>query len=295
METLQGKLILKEKSTETISGIERISQKWEPSESCEAQTAIEGIGTLDHLLPFYDPRPLCCDFWTVSYGLYRVYDKDGTVIYGERFPEKKMLADGREWQYVSADSVITMRIDGTTTVDGKVYHILRTSDVPDETTLLRENRGRVYRLDSDGETKMYDFSLSIGFFFRSKGVDADNENTKVSVVIKESGESANENMDGIVQKWEIYLHEYTIIQACERLGILYGGTLRDGPIAGSGIVLSKVKDADGTILYDKNMGVSAVKTEQTGDGRMYDLMGREIREPQRGTVYIQDGRKKVQR
>ena len=31
------------------------------------------------------------------------------------------------------------------------------------------------------------------------------------------------------------------------------------------------------------------------DTRMYDLMGREIRNPQRGTIYIQDGEKRIAR
>ena len=52
MEAIQGKLILKEKSTETISGIERIRQEWYPSEyGFNGQTAIEGIGTLDEFSP----------------------------------------------------------------------------------------------------------------------------------------------------------------------------------------------------------------------------------------------------
>ena len=58
-----------------------------------------------------------------------------------------------------------------------------------------------------------------------------------------------------------------------------------------------VKDKDGTLLYDyqKYNGIESNIVDNNSDGRMYDLMGREIREPQRGTVYIQDGRKKVQR
>ena len=84
METLQGKLILEEKSTETILGIERIRQEWYPREfGFNGQTAIEGIGTLDEFFPFFDPRPLCVSssHGTSSYRLVRVYDKDGTLIF----------------------------------------------------------------------------------------------------------------------------------------------------------------------------------------------------------------------
>ena len=63
--------------------------------------------------------------------------------------------------------------------------------------------------------------------------------------------------------------------------------------------LNGVYDAEGKPIYGefyvtKPSGVDSIAVLDS-DGRMYDLMGREIREPQRGTVYIQDGRKKVQR
>ena len=48
-----------------------------------------------------------------------------------------------------------------------------------------------------------------------------------------------------------------------------------------------------SVFENEKSGVETITTNLPADGRMYDLMGREIREPQRGTVYIQDGRKKV--
>ena len=61
--------------------------------------------------------------------------------------------------------------------------------------------------------------------------------------------------------------------------------------------LMRVTDADGTVLYYNqsldNVGVDAINADPRPDARMYDLNGREIRNPEPGTVYIQGGRKRV--
>ena len=46
-------------------------------------------------------------------------------------------------------------------------------------------------------------------------------------------------------------------------------------------------------LYSGIGNINAEEPEH--DTRMYDLMGREIRNPQRGTIYIQDGEKRIAR
>ena len=43
-------------------------------------------------------------------------------------------------------------------------------------------------------------------------------------------------------------------------------------------------------------GIGNINAEEPEhDTRMYDLMGREIRNPQRGAIYIQDGEKRIAR
>lgn len=64
---------------------------------------------------------------------------------------------------------------------------------------------------------------------------------------------------------------------------------------GKVVDLNRVYEKDGTVIYDSFSDVPIVERERVDDGRMYDLSGREIREPQRGTVYIQGGRKMVKR
>lgn len=52
------------------------------------------------------------------------------------------------------------------------------------------------------------------------------------------------------------------------------------------------------ILTVRQSGVNSavsIKVDEDGTGRMFDLMGREIRNPQPGTIYIMDGRKCVAR
>ena len=46
--------------------------------------------------------------------------------------------------------------------------------------------------------------------------------------------------------------------------------------------------------YD-SVGISNIETDGRYDDRMYDMMGRKIRNPLPGTVYIQRGRKFVSR
>ena len=62
--------------------------------------------------------------------------------------------------------------------------------------------------------------------------------------------------------------------------------------------LDKVTDAEGNLIYqvDHKSGVEEIAAEGTmEDNRMFDLMGREIRNPLPGTVYIQNGRKFIAR
>ena len=59
-----------------------------------------------------------------------------------------------------------------------------------------------------------------------------------------------------------------------------------------------LEDTDGNVLVRINdipAGADQIDMapEEAGDGKIYDLMGREIHDPQPGTVYIRNGKKYV--
>ena len=60
-------------------------------------------------------------------------------------------------------------------------------------------------------------------------------------------------------------------------------------------------DLAGNVIFPgKNMqkpttGIESIGADAKTPGKLYDLMGREIRNPQRGTIYIQDGEKHIAR
>ena len=65
---------------------------------------------------------------------------------------------------------------------------------------------------------------------------------------------------------------------------------------------NRLYDAGGNVLLGSetpmdapNAGISGIETAGGDDAKMYDLMGREIRNPLPGTVYIQKGKKFVAR
>ena len=65
-------------------------------------------------------------------------------------------------------------------------------------------------------------------------------------------------------------------------------------------VLTEVRDIEGNVIFKhedfgSDAGVEEILTDNaiSKDARMYDLNGREIRNPEPGTVYIQGGRKHV--
>ena len=73
-------------------------------------------------------------------------------------------------------------------------------------------------------------------------------------------------------------------------------------MAGQREFLNGVYDAEGNRIFGKwkysvpaNAGISDVVAPVNPDSSIYDLMGREIKEPTPGTVYIQGGRKLIAR
>ena len=65
--------------------------------------------------------------------------------------------------------------------------------------------------------------------------------------------------------------------------------------------LNRVYDNYGNVIYQglkvdyPTSGIASVEADGRYDDRMYDMMGREIRNPLPGTVYIQRGRKYIAR
>ena len=77
---------------------------------------------------------------------------------------------------------------------------------------------------------------------------------------------------------------------------------REMTMAGQREFLNGVYDGEGNKIFGKweysvpaNAGISDVIAPVNLDRKMYDLMGREIKEPAPGTVYIQGGRKLIAR
>ena len=60
-------------------------------------------------------------------------------------------------------------------------------------------------------------------------------------------------------------------------------------------------DLEGNVVYKgenvqkPSSGIESVGADAKTPGKLYDLMGREIRNPQRGTIYIRDGEKRIAR
>ena len=62
---------------------------------------------------------------------------------------------------------------------------------------------------------------------------------------------------------------------------------------------SQLTDTQGNVLFDNRWlqqnSISEIYSDGVSSGTKYDLTGREIRNPQRGTIYIQNGEKRIAR
>ncbi len=234
----------------------------------------------------------------------RVFDPDGSVIY-IYLNFGTTLTTGQKWIYWNADSsdtrngyYETLSIGEEVEIEGRTYYILR-SDKNDKVAYLREKQNKVYKLLENGsEILLYDFNMTIGNRFEYNGEDGDNYIIEVANTYLDNGP---ERYLLAVAEWIVTSPDSEIkkeVQARVIAGIIKGGTFADFDFNNSSrdITLLRVEDSEGKLLYEnKDSGVETIAGERVDDGRMYDLSGREIREPQRGTVYIQGGRKMVKR
>ncbi len=233
-----------------------------------------------------------------------------------------MLVEGRTWTYVQhshAPGLVeyVRCIEGDTVVDGKTYRRLVDAENGAVKAYMREEAEKVYRLkfnedgttDFGNETLLYDFSIPVDSTFTIQGIsEYDGGLGDYQLTVLKSETKVVSDCASIVKTvariYDFGAGNYGVpLTFVERLGCLDHATLETiyiDPYPTGQVYfpyLYTVKDKDGTLLYDyqKYNGIESNIVDNNSDGRMYDLMGREIREPQRGTVYIQDGRKKVQR
>ncbi len=145
--------------------------------------AIEGIGIVyGGNLPYYCPfGELVGKPRTSINELVRVYDTDGKILYGKKFPEcEPLVREDRTWEYAShgcagETTLSQARFQGITEINGKEYHNLKITEettwddrqgikpattTPNRTVaLMREENGRVYvcvKEKDDGYMKWYE-------------------------------------------------------------------------------------------------------------------------------------------
>ncbi len=251
--------------------------------------------------------------------LREVSDTDGNVIFSQKEVSLRnlepMLVEGRKWEYRHSgmfgyhNYIETMTLKGDSTINGTAYRVLK-SDL-DRKFLVREDHNRVFRHNpEDGtETLLYDFNMLPGDSFGYSGhygqMDA---GITVEKIVWEPDYRTDRCL--LIQDWNVEIrdeHGNTAgnekFKVISPLGMVDCGTFADfetGPWPTNGLQptsLMRVTDADGTVLYYNqsldNVGVDAINADPRLDSRIYDLNGREIRNPEPGTVYIQGGRKRV--
>lgn len=252
--------------------------------------------------------------------LARVTDGDGTVVY-QRHTTDRMIQEGRVWEYYVSDvaahteKFIRYGFKGTTEKYGHTYHNL--TDLADGSTvaLMREEDYRVWILLDEGtmdyegkdpvevtpgtEGLLYDFSS--GMFDTRKMVYCSTPET-------EAPYGRLYFLDRKVPHVEIGAGDRLVINPTDALpgsmsvqgvGTLSGTLCR--PSTGTNRVnirLNNLYDAEGNIIYkgENKAGVEGIDADKADDdSQMFDLMGREIRNPLPGTIYIQGGKKFIAR
>lgn len=256
--------------------------------------------------------------------LLRVADADGTVLYHNKYIDQydlnPMLVDGRTWEYIHPATektgryVETLTLAGDTTVNETVYKVLRSDRSCAK--LVRESRNCVYRCDfnpesySYSETKIYDFAVDFAMKKEKSFECTDGKGHKAKIRIKNFQPEYNNGL-WLNCVWQVDIYslsengeagrEGTLLRSNEQeavypVGVLSWGTFADFDMEGGDkcASLMRVTDSDGSVLYyDKSLGydsMDAVNANQWLDIRMYDIQGREIKNPEPGTVYIQGGK-----
>ena len=275
------------------------------------------------------------DFWgTITHSLSQYQFDETQVINGKTYHQLK-LKGMVSWQETSqtsetqtVDSVAALLREE----DGVVYMLVQTPIIKIYDT---ENRSFVQQIPEENqEVVIYDFTqIQPGDYFYASGNPYHGNQTVelqyhcpmiTKYCVVEVTDDAGRN--------KITLRNCAVSEVCESLGWNYpeetwGETYADVNIiegignigAGSFLIpetegrgafpngcsgdirFNNLYDLDGNVVYKganvqkPSSGIESIGADAKTPGKLYDLTGREIRNPQRGTIYIQDGEKHIAR
>ncbi len=318
--------------TVVIGGKDRIVQFWSsnrhepvPGTFKNGLQVVEGLGNMCGTFEFSCVRPFYAGDTDV-FDLNRVIESDGTITY-EQYEPVPMIREGQVWEYHlsggkadvgNVERLLRFGFKGTVERNGTEYHRLIDLDTEETVALMREEYRQVYILlpedkdsgEKEREALLYDFGYrmlsgveSVAF----RGHDWDNPFGNPYMHVQSASHLYGMPSDnGTRIRW-VFVHygPEAPYSAIEGIGSIWGGTLF-APVADKTeytdsaprIVFNNLYDSEGNVLFpgaDKKVaGMETVSgDDRANDSRIYDLNGREIRNPEPGTVYIQGGRKHV--
>lgn len=196
---------------------------------------------------------------------------------------------------------------------------------PQYTMILREDNGKIYRnfkkilnrfqyrpqIEYDKEYLLYDLSANIGQTYETglehncieMWEEAQSEN--ITVIKRETIAVNDKDLVKLTLRSDYTKSEFQIIEGIGPVSDGFVGYLIADLVPTGGwyyvIGFNRVEDKGGNVIYTAEdigfAGVDAINANNpVTDDRTFDLMGRELRgEPQRGTVYIRNGRKEIAR
>lgn len=236
-----------------------------------------------------------------------------------------VLSDSLSYTHVRVSYV------GDTLVNGMEYmkYCIESDEFgtfdPQYTLILREDNGKIYRnfekilhrfqggsqIEYDKEYLLYDLSADDGQTYET-GLEhncfemwdeAQSEN--ITVIKRETISVNGEDLTRLTLRSDYTESEFQIIEGIGPVSDGFVGYLLANLVPTGAwyyvIGFNRMEDKDGNVIYRAKdigfAGIDAVNTNNSvNDDRTYDLMGHELRgEPQRGTVYIRNGRKEIAR
>lgn len=249
-----------------------------------------------------------------------------------------IVSESKEW-YHAVDKYIRdklqdhtdyepMIFEGTTLIDGIVYHnLVNTSNPENVLAHIRQEGAKTFIrlddcpylnpyyflnrsdelqkiLDDYEEVVLFDFDAKPGDKYLGYACDL-NKNWSIDTVSVIDVEEIELNGKSLTKQTLSFpvVGGWHNLEVIEGIGCIDGcffapfTTAADNGIFSIETLVTCVKDrSTGEVLYSyDSVGISNIEADGRYDDRMYDLMGREIRNPLPGTVYIQRGRKFVSR
>lgn len=224
------------------------------------------------------------------------------------------IEDGRSWEYVDSlsgddrtpDHYIEVTIGGNVNVDGNVWvkrdfewHFYNYPNANGTlfNDYLCDKDGLLYRGTNPENLQIPSNRLIIDMNLKEGDTFIEGEVTKVDSIC----------VRGIVRK---RISMYTNCCKPQKTAVFVEGIgadndsyFPDGPISYSdNRFLSKVRDKAGNVIFTQEdfhapsyspSGIADAMAEESKDDEMYDIYGRRISNPERGTIYIRGGRKYV--